>query len=455
MVLAPAGDALYVADRYKIRRVELTPTLGAVTTVAGGSAEGWANAVGTAAQFRGLGALALEGTTLWIADLGNHEIRTLDLSTLAVTTAYGDHQQPEASDVPPRFIEPRALALTTGRVLVGESATHVLRAVDRLATPSAAATLAGTRSQAGNTDGPLLAARLDRPRALALRGQSVYFGSGATSSTGQRLRRLDLASSMVSTLAQAPDPLLVGLYAPVVAPDGRLFAVCEGPDLFQVDPDTGASIGLTAGGPLLLPQAGAPSGGVVLGNDLYLVDPDKSLLYRVRLDTGDFAVLAGRRETLAAADGPLDEAIFVSPTAIATCNGDLYVVESDYEKAVAGQVVRWIDLTNRWVTTIAGSLDIAGDRDGIGVAARFDSPEGIACDGQSLYVADTRNHTIRQIVLATGGVTTLVGVSGEAGALDGVGAAARLNYPRGLVFDPATGDLLVADRDDNVIRRIR
>jgi DNA-binding beta-propeller fold protein YncE len=140
--------------------------------------------------------------------------------------------------------------------------------------------------------------------------------------------------------------------------------------------------------------------------------------------------------------------------AIATCNGDLYVAENDSLKQVAGHVIRKIGLADGWVSTIAGSADLAGDRDGAGTAARFDSPEGIACDGQSLYVADTRNHLVRQIVLATGRVTTLAGVSGEAGAVDGVGAGARLNYPRGLVFDPVTGDLLVADRDENVLRRI-
>ncbi|MBI5481416.1 MAG: hypothetical protein HY906_21330 [Deltaproteobacteria bacterium] len=448
MLVDAAGNALYVADRYKIRKVDLTQNPVQVSTVAGGSLAGWANATGTSAQFRMLGGLAVEGTALWIADQGNHEIRKLDLSSLAVTTEFGDHGQPGASDAPARFNEPRALALQPGRVLVGEYASHVLRGVDRVG--GTAATLAGTRSQAGSADGGLLAARFSAPRAIALHGQDVYVGSPT-----QRLRRLDLAGATVGTLSQAPDPMVLGLYEPVAAPDGRLFAVFQNQDLYQLDPVTGAPTGLTAGGPIDLVEFGVPHGGVVLGDDLYVVDPSESLLYRVRLDTGAVSVFAGRSQSLSASDGPLAEALFVSPVAITACNGELFIAENDSLKQVAGHVIRRIDLASQWVSTVAGSPDLRGDRDGQGVAVRFNSPEGIACDGRSLYVADTLNHVVRQIGLATGEVTTFVGLSGEAGAVDGTGSAARLNYPRGLVHDPAAGCLYVADRDDNVLRRIR
>jgi sugar lactone lactonase YvrE len=51
--------------------------------------------------------------------------------------------------------------------------------------------------------------------------------------------------------------------------------------------------------------------------------------------------------------------------------------------------------------------------DGTGASARFNGPEGVALDGQgNLYVADTLNHAIRKIVLASGEVSSLAGVAG-------------------------------------------
>jgi hypothetical protein len=73
---------------------------------------------------------------------------------------------------------------------------------------------------------------------------------------------------------------------------------------------------------------------------------------------------------------------------------------------------------------VAGRLGSRGAHDGIGSAARFDLPGGMTTDGMgTLFVADSSNHTIRKIVLATGEVTTLAGSAGDAGSDDGIGSA--------------------------------
>ena len=88
------------------------------------------------------------------------------------------------------------------------------------------------------------------------------------------------------------------------------------------------------------------------------------------------------------------------------------------------------------VSTLAGTAAAAGSIDGTGSAAFFNSPEGITTDGASLYVADSGNDTIRQIVLAIGAVTTLAGTAGVGGFADGIAAAARFNSP---MASPRTG----------------
>jgi hypothetical protein len=78
-------------------------------------------------------------------------------------------------------------------------------------------------------------------------------------------------------------------------------------------------------------------------------------------------------------------------------------------------------------TTFAGQASV-GNTDGTGIAARFNSPNGIAIDGAgNLYIADTYNHVVRRIT-PSGAVTTLAG-SGRQGTADGTGAASEFSAP--------------------------
>ena len=102
------------------------------------------------------------------------------------------------------------------------------------------------------------------------------------------------------------------------------------------------------------------------------------------------------------------------------------------------------------VSTFAGSDK--GDADGVGAAAQFSSPRGIAVDSAGIvYVADTGNHRIRTIS-REGKVSTLAG-SGKEGSGDGRGVSAQFSSPRGIAVDRA-GIVYVADTGNNVIRKI-
>src|SRR6266853_4865445 len=96
------------------------------------------------------------------------------------------------------------------------------------------------------------------------------------------------------------------------------------------------------------------------------------------------------------------------------------------------------------VTTLAGTAGSAGSTDGTGAAARFWHPEGVAVDSAgNVYVADQANNTIRKVTRA-GVVTTLAGLAGSTGHLDGTGSAARFWQPDGVTVDSA-GNVYVAD----------
>lgn len=72
------------------------------------------------------------------------------------------------------------------------------------------------------------------------------------------------------------------------------------------------------------------------------------------------------------------------------------------------------------MTTLAGGAG-RGLVDGRAGHAKFSWPYGVAAapNGRVLYVADSGNHCVRQVDVATGMVTTLAG-DGTAGFRDGL-----------------------------------
>jgi sugar lactone lactonase YvrE len=146
-------------------------------------------------------------------------------------------------------------------------------------------------------------------------------------------------------------------------------------------------------------------------------------------------------------DGTVVTARFNNPGGVAVDGaGNVYVADT------GNHSIRKISVDGT-VTTWAGKSGDSGSVDGLGAAARFTSPNGIALDAVgNIYVADRGNHLIRKISPA-GQVSTLAGSAGEAGLVDGIGAAARLSYPTRLALGP-NGLLYVVDTQTDVVRTV-
>jgi sugar lactone lactonase YvrE len=194
-----------------------------------------------------------------------------------------------------------------------------------------------------------------------------------------------------------------------------------------------------------------PSGITTDGSSLYIADTGNNTIRKVDIATGAVTTLAGTVgtsaiETTGSTDGIGTAAKFNSPSAITTDGINLYVADTN------NHTIRKIVIATGAVTTLAGSAGTFGSADGIGSAALFYAPSGITTDGTNLYVSDTANLTIRKIVIATGAVTTLAGSTGVPGSADGLGSSALFGGTFGITTDGT--NLFVADAYNNTIRKI-
>ncbi len=145
------------------------------------------------------------------------------------------------------------------------------------------------------------------------------------------------------------------------------------------------------------------------------------------------------------ADGRGKEASFYYPEGVAVdLEGTVYVADTKNHS------IRKIT-QNGEVSTIAGSSEHAYV-DGIGKEARFYSPSSIVIDSNGfVFVSDTMNHIIRK-VSPDGKVTTFAG-SGKKGFVDGQGKSAKFYRPNGLALDQ-NGNFYVVDTGNHAIRKI-
>ena len=121
--------------------------------------------------------------------------------------------------------------------------------------------------------------------------------------------------------------------------------------------------------------------------------------------------------------------------------------------ALAGSAAAQVTYTTPYYFSALAGTAAHGATDGPGAVARFYNPAGIAIapDGNA-YITDAGNNTIRKITPA-GIVSTLAGTPGTEGNADGLGAAARFDTPWAIVTD-VTGNIYVEDAGNNAIRKI-
>jgi sugar lactone lactonase YvrE len=186
---------------------------------------------------------------------------------------------------------------------------------------------------------------------------------------------------------------------------------------------------------------------VDVSGNLYVADTNNHVIRKISL-SGSVTIVAGQSGISGSADASVaTNARFNSPVGLAIDgSGNIFVSDT------GNAVIRKISAAGV-VTTLAGAAGVSGASDGSGNAAHFNQPSGLIIDSSgNLFVADTANHAIRKITPA-GAVTTLAGISGYSGTVDGLAGSAMFNRPADLVVD-TLGNLYVADTGNHTIRKV-
>jgi sugar lactone lactonase YvrE len=508
------ANNVYVADGSAIRKI--TPA-GAVTTLAGQAAvSGASDGAGSDARFNYPQGVAVDQAgNVYVADSGNATVRKITPGG-TVTTVAGAVAQLDIIDgsrQTARFYGPNGIAVDgqggiyvsdfdgefkyirklsatgdvstlaklgtgyTGRVnyggVIGLSADQagnvyladdISSTVRKISADGSITILAGTAGVQGYADAAGTAARFQQLWGIAAdRAGNLYVSDSST------LRKIT-AAGVVTTLAGAME-----------------------------ESGTANGTGSAARFSNLADIASDAKGNLIITEGALESQPPMHAI-RMISPLGVVTTLAGSADKSGAVDGAAAQALFNNPTGVAADSlGNVYIADT------GNYTIRKIS-PDGMVTTVAGSAGKSGVDDGSGATARFWHPTHLAVDGTNnvyvadsgsirkitpggvvttlalsygqqgihfssiagmaadrsgnLYVSDTisiffgyGSSTIRKITPA-GDVITLAGTYNKArGNADGNGAAASFSYASGIAVG-ADGNVYVADRDNNLIRRI-
>lgn len=195
----------------------------------------------------------------------------------------------------------------------------------------------------------------------------------------------------------------------------------------------------------------APASSVPVPADGQMGGAVQGSTFAARFSNYSVSTFAGKAGAAGSTAGDLATARFNQPVGIATDGTYLYVADT------ANNRIRRIKISDKTVDNLAGNglAGYADSTDDTGATATFNAPTAITVAGEYLYVADTANNMIRRVHKVTGKTNLYAGSSsGEAGAVDSrtLPTDVRFYEPTGITTDGV--DLYVADSGNHTIRRI-
>jgi hypothetical protein len=382
--------------------------------------------------------------TSYVTDAGDHTIRSItsggSAGSIAGLTTYPGPD--DGTNTAAKFSAPGSLAVTGSTLFVADTGNHTVRKIAMSGPTNSVTTFAGLAQAAGNVVAPGSAARFNAPGGIAYYPSPPANGFAYVADTGNNaIKRVSADGSVVVLVAGGTFGYQNGTGAAAFFRSPKGLALDFGTvSVYVADSgnhcirfvDLGGATSLYAGQPttpgnangdrLTTASFNAPRAVALSSSAIYVADTGNFLVRKIVRSSGVVSTLAGSG-TFGSANGNGTAASFGILTGIWVDDlENVYVADSSFF------TIRKITPSGD-VTTFAGSC-CDGPVDGIGTAAKFGYPGPTSVTGLTStsvgYVADPQGHLIRTID-AAGAVGTAGGRANGSGTSDGTGTFARFN----------------------------
>jgi len=405
------NNNIFVADTYNhcIRKINLKNRL--VTTIAGAPGiPGFADGTQQEAKFNHPSGITVDGAgNLYVSDTLNQKIRKIDPDG-KVTTIAGNGKKGfmDGPALGAEFRRPLGIASNSqGEIFIVDRDNCRIRKFYQKNGNAVIETIIGT-GMVGDKSGFAILAQLNMPEEISIdKDNNLYI-----SDTGNnKIKKFDPLKSELSEIAGQKTP-----------------GYADGDSLKS---------NINGASSLIINQEG----------DLIVADTKNNCIRKISFQNTknnfDVTTIAGKNQS-GSLDGTLGVATLNKPSAIAKdSQGNIFISDTQ------NHLIRKLD-KNGVLTKFAGS--ISGFEDGQAQKAKFSYPQDLIIDSDdNLFVADAGNHRIRKIS-KTGMVSTFAG-DGMQDNDDGNLQTASFNYPSALAFDK-NNNILVADSGNHSIRQL-
>lgn len=315
------------------------------------------------------GKLTIYRDTLYISDSNNNRIVVVDIATntLKYTIGSGELGNSDGTFDNAQFDHPQGVVVNSDNpdiLYIADTENHVIKEADLKS--KTVKTIAGTGKQARefNISGKSIETALNSPWDIVYHDKKLYIAMAGP----HQLWVLDLATDVVKPYAGSGREDIV---------DGYLKAAALAqPSGITISPDK---------------------------TKLYFADSEVSAVRSAELNP------LGRVETLIGhglfdfgdIDGEWEKARLQHCLGVLAHDDKVYVADTYNNK------VKEIDLKSRTIKTVAGTGERGYVENDDPMKSKLYEPSGLAIYKNSLYIADTNNHVIRILDLATNKLSTL------------------------------------------------
>jgi len=469
-----SGD-IFIADTNNFAIREVAASGVNITTVAGTrGVEGYSpnGTLAISAELNYPSNMVVDGSgDIFIADTDNFVIREVTASNSTIQTTIGNNTLAYSGDggsaVNAELNAPGSVSIdSAGNFYIADSANSVIRVVN---TGAASITVAGVTIQPGDIQtvagngtecsdstsacgdgGAALSAQLNTPQGLFVDGSGNIF---IADTEDNRIRAVNTQTAAITI-------------AGVSIPPGDIATVAGNGTLC---PDSATACG--DGAAATSAELASPYGVFVDNTEnIFIADTDDYVIREVAASSGTIATVAGnytqctQPATPCGDSGVATSAQLNSPIGVfVDFSENIYIADTFDNRIRAVNTsttqtvtVAGVSIPPGDIATVAGTgaRGYSGDL-GPAASALLDTPFGIFVDlSGDIFIADTENFVIREVVAATANIQTIAGNNRQGFSGDGgQSTSAELNFPSGLIGSSA-GNLFVADTDNARIREL-